>query len=326
MRRRLPPLKQLVAFEAVARHRSFSLAAHELCLTNGAVSRQIKTLEERLGLPLFDRSGNGVELTLPGRQLLPSVLAAFEQLEATTRVLCPDRQAEVLAVGCPPTLAFFWLVPLLSRLRGDCENIQIDLRTSESPQRSLRDDLDIAIDFDVGAEAGTLVSHKLIDELHGPVCHPDLVSSDGVQTIDCLKGLTLLHCDTPGGSWHRWCQTVEATDLPVTDGPRFAHGYLMLQAVSLKFGVGVAAQSWVAKDLQEERLVAPFGFVPSGAALRVYHLAERARTSKIRAFTDWLLSNAASTLQKTVAPGPDLGGSMKAAPGGLAISSAASAA
>ncbi len=292
MRRRLPPLKQLVAFEAVARHRSFSLAADELCLTNGAVSRQIKTLEERLGLPLFDRSGTGVELTAAGRRLLPSVLAAFEQLEMTTRDLCPEKRDRALVVGCPPTLAFFWLVPLLSCFLADCGDIQVDVRTSDSPLSSLRDDLDIVIDFDADREAGACISHKLIEQRHGPVCHPDLISSGKLRSIQCLRELTLLHSDNHSGSWHRWCQTVALSDLPTADGPRFTHGYLMLQAVSLKFGVGIAAQSWVAEDLRCKRLAAPFGFVPSGEHYRIYYLPEKARSSKVRTFCDWLLSNA----------------------------------
>lgn len=291
MRRRLPPLKQLVAFEAVARHRSFSHAAADLCLTNGAVSRQVKTLEDHLGVALFNRSPTGVDLTTAGHRLLPSVRVAFDRLELTTRDLLQDERQGALIVGCLPTLALCWMIPLLRRFRVDHPDIQVSIQTYAHPWKHLHGELDVAIDLGVADDTDECVSHKILDERHGPVCHPDLVASGKLQDINCLAELTLLHADSRIGSWDQWCRTLALDYVQVADGPRFAHAYLMLQAAAMGLGVGIAAQAWVSDDLDNKRLSAPFGFVPSGNQYRLYYLAERAGLPKIRAFCDWLLAD-----------------------------------
>lgn len=290
MRRRLPPLKQLLAFEAVARHESFSLAADELCLTNGAVSRQVKTLEEKLGVALFSRLKHGIELTTAGQCLLPAVHAAFDGLEVTTGDLLAERRPGSLLVGCPPSLAVRFLIPQLPLFRALCPNIEVHLKTlfHSNDLRSEKVDVAVVLGGLVGTEG--LFCEKILEEFHGPVCHPRLLEGRRRESGDWLPASTLLHSETRLESWADWNRTLGISGLDISSGLRFTHTFLMLEAAAMGLGVGVGSQCLVANDLASGRLTAPFGFIASG---RVYYVCCRKdwlRRAKVRSFCDWLLS------------------------------------
>lgn len=291
MRRRLPPLKQLVAFEAVARRRSFTVAADDLCLTNGAVSRQVKTLEEHFNEPLFRRLTNGVELTAAGRRLLRAVQSALDGLEATTRDLLAEKQQGTLVVGCSPSFAMRWLVHRLPWFRAVHPGIEVHVARLTGPGEVRQDAFDVAIALGVADDHRGFVSHRIVEERHGPVCSPGLTARGKPLEIEWLAQQTLLHTTTHPGAWAEWFRACGRDAADVSGGPRFAHAFLMLQAVATGQGVGVGSQLLVSEDIETGHLLAPFGFVPSGRDYCLFYSRERAGLPKVRAFRDWVLSS-----------------------------------
>jgi LysR family transcriptional regulator, glycine cleavage system transcriptional activator len=289
MARRLPPLVALRAFEAAARHLSFSRAADELCVTHGAVSHQIRSLEEYLGLLLFRRLPRRVVLTEPGEALFSKVRTAFDLLEISAeRVTAASRQRPLM-VSCIATFSMRWLIPRLHRFHARYPHVDIRLSAPDSPVEYARDDIDVSIRVGPAEWPEDLAAEPFLVEKFGPVCRPELLEQHPLEHPGDLSQHTLLHTESRKTAWHDWLRVVGISTIDPTTGKRFETFYFLLQAAASGFGVAIGPHPLVADDLMTGRLVAPFGFVPSGLSMYVLYPKSRAPNAQLVAFRDWLV-------------------------------------
>jgi LysR family glycine cleavage system transcriptional activator len=297
MRRRLPPLKALPMFEVAARHSSFSAAAAELNLTHGAVSRQIKALEQYLGVPLFRRLDRRVELTDAGAILLPAVQTAFHVIEVSAAQIAAGPRQGPLTVSCLATFMVRWLFPKLYAFHALHPTIEVQLSSSYAPVDFTRDAIDVAIRVGTAAPSRDVEAHPLIKDRVGPVCAPALLQRRGIERVSDLRHHVLLHTETRRNAWSDWCERFGARGIDATRGRRFEHTYFLLEAALRGLGVGIGSYPLVEEDLKTGRLVAPFGFIDSGRIYYLLHPRQSAGIEKIKAFRAWLVDVAARSAQ-----------------------------
>ncbi len=295
MKRWLPPLNSLRTFEAAARHRSFTRAAEELNVTQTAVSHQIRTLEERLGLKLFDRRGRTLRLTDAARGYLPSVRSAFDQLhDATERLIGPNPET-TLTVNTLTTFAAKWLVPRLGGFQDLHPEISVRIATSMASVDFDRDDVDVAIRYGRGDWPG-LRADRLIREDIFPVCSPKLL--EGPHPLgqpDDLARHTLLHVVGFREDWRVWLTAANVDGVDSASGLKFDLALTALQAAIDGVGVALGRTALVERDLAAGRLVAPFDIsLPIEAAYYVVAPEQTADRPQIKAFREWLITTLAS--------------------------------
>ncbi len=295
MKRWLPSLNGLRAFEAAARHQSFTRAAEELNVTQTAVSHQIRTLEERLGLKLFDRRGRALRLTEAAEDYLPSVRSAFDELhDATERLVRRDGDA-TLTISTLTTFAAKWLVPRLGGFQDLHPEISIRITTSTASVDFDRDDVDVAIRYGRGDWPGLRVD-RLIREDIFPVCSPKLL--DGPHPLRRpadLASHTLLQVVGFREDWLVWLTAAKVDGVDPSSGLRFDLIVNALQAAIDGLGVALGRTALVAGDLAMGRLVAPFDIsLPIEAAYYVVAPEQTADRPKIKAFREWLITTLAT--------------------------------
>jgi len=292
MARRLPPLNGLRAFEAAARHLSFTRAAEELHVTQTAISHQIKALEERLGVRLFRRLPRGLVLTDEAQLFLPPIRAAFDQIAAATERLTKDQGGGVLTVSALPSFAAKWLVPRIGRFRAACPDIEMRVSASSQLVDFARDDVDVAIRVGRGEYPG-LRTERLFGDTLFPVCSPTLL--DGPSPLaapEDLRHRTLLSGDEYPG-WAKWLEHAGVSGIEVPRGPLFDDSSMVLQAAIEGHGVALARGVLAADDLAAGRLVKPFELsLPFHLAYFLVCPEATAAQPKIRAFREWLLEEA----------------------------------
>lgn len=251
--RRPIPLNTLRAFEAVGRHCHLRNAAEELCLTHAALSRQIKILEDQLGTTLFNRQSRRLTLNSAGKHFLLVVQDALERLQEGALYLNPNSMTGEVVIATTPSLSLNWLTDIIGQFCRRHPQIEPRVITIEPHQRKLPPDFDIAICFgrpDVDSHQVT----RLYLESYFPVCNPALLDPD--KPIKCaadLLGYPILHESL--NHWRSWCEQV---NLPTHKGVTniyFDYGFQMIEAARRGFGIGLADQLEVAKDLQEGRLI-----------------------------------------------------------------------
>ena len=293
MLRRLPPLNALKAFEAAARHESFTRAAEELCVTQGAVSHQVKALEIELGLKLFTRERQGLIITEQGREYLAVLRDAFDRIALGTERLKQRQTSGVLTVSTSPDFAAKWLVNRLGHFLE--EHPEIDLRVSATMHHVdfAREDVDVAVRHGEGNWPG-LDAVRLSPEELFPVCSPKLMS--GARAIrepgDLLKH-PLLHMEDRQ-NWARWLATAGIADAGAVHGPVLNRASMLIDAAVDGQGVALARTTLAAWDLINGRLVRPFGIaVPLTKTYWIVCPKATASLPKIAAFRDWLLAEAA---------------------------------
>jgi LysR family glycine cleavage system transcriptional activator len=292
MPRRLPPLNALKAFEAAARHESFTRAADELCVTQGAVSHQVKALEAELGLKLFNRERQRLVITEAGRSYLATVRDALDRIADGTERLLRRQNTGVVTVSTSPNFAAKWLVHRLSRFAQ--AHPTIDLRVSASLHHIdfAREDIDLAIRHGDGNEPGLHVVRLCAEELF-PVCSPKLLNGRKHFTPADLRDAVLLHVNDRQ-DWTRWLDAAGITDIDVSRGPVLNQASMAIDAAVDGQGVALARTALASWDLIGGRLVRPFEL-----ALRVLYAywivcpKAAARLPKIVAFSQWLQSEAA---------------------------------
>lgn len=288
-RHRLPPLVALRAFEAAARHLSFTRAAEELSVTHGAISHQVRGLEAYLGFALFRRLPRRLVLTEAGEALFTKVRTAFDLLEMTTVQVMAAYTKRPLVVSCIATFSMRWLMPRLHQFKARSPDIDIHLCTPDSPVEFPRDDITVSIRTGRSDWPEDIVQEAFLDEECGPVCSPDLMQRCPLVHPEDLPYHTLLHTDTRKHAWHDWLCLTGVTGLDPTTGQRFETFYFLLQAAVSGFGVAIGPHPLVADDVAAGRLVAPFGFVPNGLSMYVSYAKVRATDPQVMAFRDWLL-------------------------------------
>ena len=289
MARRLPSLNALKAFEAAARHESFTRAAEELAVTQGAVSHQVKALEQELGLRLFLRERQRLRLTGAGRRLLEVARDAFDRLADGAARLRQGERSGVLTVTTSPNFAAKWLVPRLGGFIA--AHPEIDLRISANPAHVdfARDDVDLAIRHGDGDWPGLAVTRLCHEELF-PVCAPELARR--LRRPADLKRVALLHLENRR-DWARWLDAAGVTGVALDRGPVFDQASLKLDAAAAGQGVALARTALADWELRAGRLVRPFALaLPVPYAYWIVCPRPMARTPKARAFIAWLLAEA----------------------------------
>lgn len=279
--RELPPLNALRAFEAAARHQSVSRAADELHVTHGAVSRQLRLLEEALGRPLFTRQGRQLALTEAGEQLRDGAGAAFDQLrDAWTSVRRPAQAPFVL--GCPGSMLARWVIPRLDLLGRDLPDLKLHLTAQEEPLTSALGGLDGALLIGTPPWPANWHVNVLAPERIGPVVSPRYAGWSRLagQPASALIDEPVLHTASRPQAWRDWSAAAGLPTPPHTLGQGFAHLYYLLEAALAGLGVAIAPEPLVADDLVSGRLLAPWGFRQTSAS---WVLATPARGADPRA-------------------------------------------
>jgi LysR family transcriptional regulator, glycine cleavage system transcriptional activator len=238
MRRRLPPLKTLPAFEIAADRLSFSEAAGELHLTHGAVSRQIKTLETALGVALFRRRNRRIELTEAGLALLPGVREALQLLEACTVAVATSPRQGALVVSCVATFMMRWLIPRLYDFNALHRAIEIRLSAMDAPIDFARNGIDIAIRRGKPPWPRNVIASPFLADRVGPVCAPALLKGRNKLRVSDLRHYKLLHAETSLQAWSDWARHVDAAGVDIKKSQGFEHTYFMLETAASGLGIG----------------------------------------------------------------------------------------
>lgn len=253
----LPSLQTLRALEAAGRLKSYSKAADELGLTHGAVSHRIRELEQRLGVTLFTRVGNSMQLTAAGQRLDAQVRQGLSLLEQAFKPPRPhtSKASSHIVITAVPSLASTWLMARLGEYRAEHPDVDIELRVSEALSDFRKEGIDLGVRLGLGGWAG-LHAAKLFDEAMMPVCTPSYRERFKLETPEDLSRATLLR--NPWTPWARWYRAV-GLDWPEPNmGPMFDDSTLMLRAALDGQGVALGRQ-WLAVDeLRAGRLIAPF--------------------------------------------------------------------
>lgn len=293
--RHLPPLNAVRTFEAAARHLSFNNAAEELNITPSAVSHQVKTLEEFLGVQLFRRLNRQVQLTSEGAAFLPPLRAALDQIDAATARTIANRQSGPLVISAAPSFGTRWLVPRLTGFQEAHPEIEVRPIISVDIVDFARSDIDLAVRHGRGEWPG-LRSHLLKSEDVLPVCSPDLLE-DGppLNAPQDLAGHTLLHVMPRMGEWRSWLALAGVSGVDAEKGPRFQNVPMAVDAAISGLGVAITDPRMVEVDLARGRLVAPFDIeLPIDGGYYLVYPEERADAPKVAAFRDWILGEVAA--------------------------------
>ncbi|KAA0071523.1 transcriptional regulator GcvA [Tardiphaga sp. P9-11] len=295
MSARLPSLNGLRAFEAAARLLSFTNAANELSVTQTAISHQIKRLEEELGLKLFIRQNRALALTPQGRDYLPGVRAAFNDLRLATDRLKRRDNDHVLTVSTLASMASKWLLPRISAFQKAHPDIDVRITTSTSMVDFKSGDVDAAIRYGRGQWPGLRADWLTADDLF-PVCSPALLTGKkALLKPQDLASYTLLH--SSGGyddDWRLWLTAAGLpTDISKQPGLTFDMIFMTLQAAIDGLGVAIGRTTYVEGDLAKGRLVVPFDMrMPADAGFYLVSPEASSDSRKLKAFRDWLLSQA----------------------------------
>ena len=294
MTARLPSLNGLRAFEAAARHLSFTLAAAELNVTQTAISHQIKRLEQELGIALFIRQNRALALTPQARDYLPGVRAAFNDLRLATDRLRRKDNDRVLTVSTLASMAAKWLLPKLSTFQDAHPGIDVRITTSTSMVDFKGGDVDAAIRYGRGRWPGLRADWLTADHLF-PVCSPALLQGDRpLRTPADLAHHTLLHSSAGyDDDWRLWLTAAGLpTDISKQPGLTFDMIFMTLQAAIDGLGIAVGRTTYVEGDLAKGRLVMPFNIrLPADAGFYLVSPEEASGTPKLIAFRDWLLAS-----------------------------------
>ncbi|WP_439372845.1 transcriptional regulator GcvA [Bradyrhizobium sp. PMVTL-01] len=293
MTARLPSLNGLRAFEAAARHLSFTLAASELNVTQTAISHQIRRLEEELGIRLFIRQNRALALTPEARDYLPGVRAAFNDLRLATDRLLRKDDDKVLTVSTLASLAAKWLLPRLADFQEQHPGIDVRITTSTSLVDFQRDDVDAAIRYGRGQWPGLRADWLMADELF-PVCSPSLLRGEKpLRRPEDLRNHPLLHTSNANSDdWRLW---LTAAGLPANiaqhPGITFDMIFMTIQAAIDGIGVAMGRTSYVQDDIAKGRLVVPFKIaLPADAGFYLVAPDGRRETPKLTAFRQWLVA------------------------------------
>ncbi len=295
MTRPLPPLNSLRAFEAAARHLSFTKAAEELNVTPGAVSHQVKALEEMLNVPLFHRLTRALRLTVAGQAALPTLIQGFDKLAQGVEQMRTYCESGVLTISVSPSFGAMWLMPRLEKFRSLHPDIEIRIDGTDRLVDLTRDSADVAIRFGPGGYSGVRVDH-LLTPVNTPVCSPALLNGEHpLREPDDLRHHTLLHIDWSDAeaSWRMWLLAAGLHDIEPTRGPHFNMENMAVQAAIDGQGVALVADVLVAEDVAAGRLVHPFepGFsTPLKFCYYLLSAKDKAEQPKIAAFRNWLLA------------------------------------
>jgi len=303
---RLPSLDLLRGFAAAARHMSFTKAAGELHITQSAVSRQVKTLEEQLGVRLFRRLNRSLLLTEEGQALARSVAVALGGIEQAVARLSAFADERPLTVTTTVSFAALWLVPRLARFRAVHAETDVRLAATNEIADLERDGIDVAVRFCEPAAAPPAAT-PLIGEDVFPVASPRL-ARDRARTLrkpSDLRHHVLLHLDDPQGAqpwltWQEWLAALKVADLKPAGALHFSHYDQIVRAALEAEGVALGRAPLIERYLKSGELVAPFrDRVTVRRKYFVITSREARERPRARQFVEWLLAEAAAGLKET---------------------------
>ena len=283
------PLTALRAFEAFARLGKMSLAADELCVTHGAVSRQVRSLDSLCGVKLTQGPRNALKLTDAGERMARSLGVAFDELEALFREVRAAGDSE-LHVSCVGTLAMKWLIPRLSSFHARFPGLSIRVTEAYGPVDFTREPFDVAIRLAESVQGEGLTATPFLDNFHGPVVAPGLLA-DGLG-LAAIAALPRLHTRTHRQAWDEWAEHAGVRIPEARENREYEHIFYTLEAAIAGLGVGLSPWIYVANDIAAGKLVAPCGFTPTPIR---FHLVTPESPPKrgLKAFREWLVEEAA---------------------------------
>ena len=285
----LPPLNALRAFEAAARLNSVSQAANELNVTHGAVSRQVRSLEEHLGVALFSKEGRGLKLTDAGIRLRDVSAELFNRLRSTCAELQQGQADAPFVLACPGSLLARWFIPRLDRLNRELPELRLQLSASEGELDPRRSGVDATLWFAEPPWPADMQVFELAAERIGPVLSPRYAQFATLHQAAAavLLGEPLLHTSSRPQAWPSWAASNGLDSSTLKLGQGFEHLYYLLEAAAAGLGVAIAPQQLVADDLTAGRLVAPWGFVETSARLALW-VPIRSRDNRAERLAQWL--------------------------------------
>jgi DNA-binding transcriptional LysR family regulator len=291
MRRSSLPLNGLRAFEAAARHLSFTRAADEMSVTQAAVSHQVKALERRLGVTLFRRLPRALLLTDEGQSLLPELRASFNRIAQALERISAQEGSAALTVSLMTTFALTWLVPRLPRFQAAHPEIEVRLMTTPRVIDFAREDVDVAIRFGDGHWPNQLITTKLLDDALTPLC--GRAHRERLRRPGDLRGVTLLHAGDD--EWAIWLAAVGVRGINARKGPTFDSTKIAVQAAIDGLGVAAGDPHLFADDIAAGRLFQPFPLIVSnpGKGYWLVYPEASAERAKVKAFCDWIVAEAA---------------------------------
>jgi LysR family glycine cleavage system transcriptional activator len=287
--RKLPFLNGIRAFEAAARAESFAGAAGELHVTPAAISRMVQLLEQRLGVPLFERKANGLTLTAAGRVYRTGLTQVFDQLASLTAQITAMAGSRVLTVGVGPTFATRWLIPRLALFQKQEPDIEVRFATGGATL-PYNDEWTCGIRLGRGDWPG-FGADRLFAADFTPVCSP--ATAMRLKRPDDLRSETLLRVAHAADEWPSWFESVGLSKIRVK-GPEFDYYGQALQAAADGVGVAIGISPYIDDDIKAKRLVTPFAqSVSKGEHWYLIYRDGRSDEAALRAFRAWILSVAA---------------------------------
>lgn len=285
----LPPLNALRAFEVASRLLSVSQAAVQLHVTHGAVSRQIRALEEHLGVAVFVKEGRGIKLTDAGARLRDASGEAFERIRTVCAELQQGRAEAPFVLACPGSLLARWFIPRLDRLNRELPELRLQLSASEGELDPRRPGVDATLWFAEPPWPADMQVFELAKERIGPVLSPRYGRYAELHRapVTALLAEPLLHTSSRPQAWPNWAASNDLGGGALRLGQGFEHLYYLLEAAAAGLGVAIAPQQLVADDLAAGRLVAPWGFVVTPARLALW-LPARRLDKRGQQLAEWL--------------------------------------
>ena len=291
MVRQFLPLNGLRAFEASARHLSFTRAAIELCVTQAAVSQQVKGLEKRLGVSLFQRLPRGLKITAEGEALLPTVTSSFDQMATTLDRIEAGQVRELLFLGVVGTFAVGWLLPRLKAFQKQHPFIDVRVSTNNNRVDMAAEGLDFAIRFGQGSWHGT-DAFRLFEAPLSPLCTPKLAET--LKTPADLMESTLLR-SYRADEWSNWFAAAGVTPAAqVNAGIVFDTSLGMMEAALQGLGVALAPPSMFSRHLASGAIIQPFPVTISLGSYWLTRLQSKPPTPAMQAFSDWMFNSIGS--------------------------------
>ncbi len=294
MRRKIPSTAALISFEAAARHESFTKAAQELSLTQGAICRQIAGLEDFLSVELFRRSRRGVKLTEAGLSYSRRVATQLDAVERDTLSVMGQQGANVIELAVVPTFGTQWLLPRLKDFQQRHPEVTVNLTNRTRPFLFADTDFDAAIYFGDADWSGT-ESHRLMGENPMPVCSPRLLGPASQLSAEEIAELPLLQQTTRPYAWRQWFDSQRLNIPRDMTGPRYELFSMLAQAAMHDMGIALIPPFLIQRELAEKRLV--IANHQALSSIKAYYLMipdRKVESASLRAFRDWLVSQAQS--------------------------------
>lgn len=294
MRRKIPSTTALISFEAAARHESFTKAAHELSLTQGAICRQIASLEDFLSVELFRRSRRGVKLTEAGLSYSRRVATQLDAVERDALSVMGHTGANVIELAVVPTFGTQWLLPRLKDFQQQHPEVTVNLTNCTRPFLFADTEFDAAIYFGDADWSGT-ESHKLMGENPMPICSPALLGDRTSLTPEAIAELPLLQQTTRPYAWRQWFNAQNLNIARDLTGPRYELFSMLAQAAMHDMGIALIPPFLIQRELAEKRLVVANRSALS--SIKAYYLMipeRKVESASLRAFRDWLVKQASN--------------------------------